>query len=92
MAISISRWRVGANVKSHSEDLPERPLFPASSLLIETGNSFAVEEVTQSCLHTRSTLYTWLQGGWPAQRREFENGAPHRSLVTVTTKAKSTLV
>jgi BirA family biotin operon repressor/biotin-[acetyl-CoA-carboxylase] ligase len=81
---------LGLNVNHTAEDLPERPLFPASSLLIETGNAFDVEEVTQSCLNILEVLYTqWLRGDWPAQRREFEERcAGIGQLITVTTETE----
>ncbi len=81
---------LGLNVNHTAEDLPARPIFPASSLLIETGNSFDVEEVTQNCLTDLEVLYAqWLKGDWPVQRREFEERcAGIGGLVTVTTETE----
>jgi BirA family biotin operon repressor/biotin-[acetyl-CoA-carboxylase] ligase len=81
---------LGLNVNHTLEDLPERPIFPASSLLIESGQAFNVEEVTQFCLASLEVLYAqWSRGEWPQLQREFEERSVGiGQLVTVTTETE----
>ena len=58
----------GLNVTHTREDLPERPLFPASSLLLECGDSFPLEPLLQSILGSLET--TLAQSEW---RADYEN-------------------
>lgn len=41
---------VGLNVTHTREDLPDRPIFPASSLLLETGKTFPIPDLLESIL------------------------------------------
>ena len=59
---------VGLNVIHTREDLPDRPIFPASSLLLETNNSFPIEPLLQSILGSLET--TLAQTDW---RADYEN-------------------
>lgn len=42
---------MGLNIAHEADDLPSRPLFPATSLLIETSRRFDREDVLQAVLH-----------------------------------------
>ena len=59
---------VGLNVTHAREDLPERPIFPASSLLLETGNSFSIPTLLGAILSSLET--TFEQTDW---RVAYEN-------------------
>lgn len=67
---------VGLNVSHRPEDLPERPVFPASSLLIESGVLFELERVeallVAALRRAASELEGELEGGWDGIRREWE--------------------
>ncbi|HEX8465079.1 MAG TPA: biotin--[acetyl-CoA-carboxylase] ligase [Abditibacterium sp.] len=41
---------IGLNVRHEAAELPDRPLFPASSLRLETGRDFEIEAVLQATL------------------------------------------
>ena len=43
---------VGLNVTHQKEDLPTRPIFPASSLLLESGKSFQLEPLLEAVLES----------------------------------------
>lgn len=64
---------IGLNVRHEASDLPERPIFPATSLLLETGTLFEVEAVTQACLHALKVLWErYARGEWDVLKDEFE--------------------
>ncbi len=61
---------VGLNLNQSAYQLPDRPIFPASSLLLQTGRSFNRDVVLDSIL-------AWLELGldsadWPTQRAHIE--------------------
>jgi BirA family biotin operon repressor/biotin-[acetyl-CoA-carboxylase] ligase len=63
---------VGLNLNFAREDLPERPVYPATSLLLESGREYAVEtarDVLIASLQREYARYT--DGEWNAQRGEF---------------------
>ena len=63
---------VGLNANFTPEDLPDRPIFPATSLLMETGKTFAVEELQHACIRALQAEYSrYADGGWSTQRAEF---------------------
>ena len=55
---------VGLNVTQAREDLPERPIFPASSLLLQSGKSFQIEPLLEDIL--KSLDETLVQTDWRA--------------------------
>jgi BirA family biotin operon repressor/biotin-[acetyl-CoA-carboxylase] ligase len=59
---------VGLNLLHDACDLPERPIFPASSLRLETGDDFAIEDILQAVLHQLDTV---LKDDWSHWRHEF---------------------
>lgn len=59
---------VGLNITHQQEDLPDRPIFPASSLLLESGKSFQIEPLLESIL--RALEKTFAQTDW---RAAYEN-------------------
>ncbi|MDF2440296.1 MAG: BirA family transcriptional regulator [Abditibacteriota bacterium] len=64
---------IGLNVQHESNDLPERPIFPASSLHLESGRDYEIEAVTQVCLEALKVLWdAYVRGEWPALKSEFE--------------------
>jgi BirA family biotin operon repressor/biotin-[acetyl-CoA-carboxylase] ligase len=63
---------VGLNLNFVREDLPERPIFPATSLLIETGREYSVEAARETLIARLQHEYSRYDGGeWNAQRGEF---------------------
>jgi len=65
---------VGLNVNQESTDLPPRPIFPASSLLLETGRVWALEAMLQAWLQEMGNVWiAYIRGEWDALRGEFEN-------------------
>lgn len=63
---------VGLNINFTAAEFPERPIFPATSLAIETGKCFDVEsarEVLVTCLQHEYSRYG--DGEWNTQRGEF---------------------
>jgi len=63
---------IGLNVNFEAHDLPPRPQFPASSLLIETGIECPVGAVRDALLGQLDNLYSIYQGGgWAHLRADF---------------------
>ena len=48
---------VGLNVTHAREDLPDRPIFPASSLLLESGKSFPIPTLLDAILSSLETTF-----------------------------------
>lgn len=48
---------IGLNVTHTREDLPERPIFPASSLLLESGKSFPIPNLLDAILSSLETTF-----------------------------------
>lgn len=48
---------VGLNVTHQKEDLPPRPIFPASSLLLESGKTFQIEPLLEAILGALETTF-----------------------------------
>ncbi len=59
---------IGLNVTHTTEDLPERPIFPASSLLLESGKTFQIEPLLEAIVRALET--TFGQNDW---RTDYEN-------------------
>ena len=70
---------VGLNVTHAREDLPSRPIFPASSLLLETGKSFPIPDLLNAILSSLET--TFEQSNWRAayEKRMWGKGEIARS-------------
>ncbi len=63
---------IGLNVNFQIDDLPPRPIFPATSLLIETGRAWPVDELRQELLQECDRLYAiYTAGGWETLRADF---------------------
>lgn len=63
---------VGLNINFEEQDLPERPLYPATSLLIATGEEYEIQDVCDGLARSLETEYKLLDTGkWDAQRGEF---------------------
>lgn len=63
---------LGLNVNHEAEDLPLRVLYPASSLLLETGHQWPIPAVREAWLHDFEVFYNrLLSGEWSALRAEF---------------------
>jgi BirA family biotin operon repressor/biotin-[acetyl-CoA-carboxylase] ligase len=63
---------IGLNANFEKGDFPERPIFPATSLLLETGKSWPVEELRETCIASLRQEYSRYDAGhWPTQRAEF---------------------
>ncbi len=63
---------VGLNVNQSAEELPERPLYPASSLQIETSHQWPLDAVLQGWLHDWWVYYHRLMDRqWNDIRHEF---------------------
>ena len=63
---------VGLNINQSAEELPERPLYPASSLWLETRHKWPVEAVLQGWMHDWWVYYHRLMDRqWNHLRDEF---------------------
>src|SRR5690606_38975555 len=63
---------VGLNANFEKSDFPERPIFPATSLLLETGRSWTVTELRDACAETLAAESSrYAEGRWQTQRAEF---------------------
>jgi len=63
---------VGLNANFAASDFPERAIFPATSLLVETGKSWPIEELRDSCAQMLQAEYSrYTAGQWQNQRTEF---------------------
>ncbi|HVF11357.1 MAG TPA: biotin--[acetyl-CoA-carboxylase] ligase [Abditibacteriaceae bacterium] len=80
---------LGLNVNQESADLPPRPIFPASSLLLETGRAWPLETMRHAWLKEMHELWsTHAAGGWDSLRQEFQNRCEGLGrMVTVTTES-----
>ena len=64
---------IGVNINQNRDELPDRPLFPASSLQVESGREWEVEAVLQAILMELDAIFTrFEENEWEALRREFE--------------------
>jgi BirA family biotin operon repressor/biotin-[acetyl-CoA-carboxylase] ligase len=61
---------IGLNINQAKEDLPERPIYPATSLRQISGQENDVEDVLQKVLFEMESLEQ--QNDWPAIHREFQ--------------------
>ncbi len=77
---------IGLNVLHGRQDLPERPVFPASSLLLESGQRFEPERVEQVLVAAlRSVAQELESGGWAALRLAWEESCAGRGeLISVS--------
>jgi BirA family biotin operon repressor/biotin-[acetyl-CoA-carboxylase] ligase len=63
---------VGLNINLRADELPERPIFPATSLQIETGQEYCIEAARELLLQQLQQEYSrYAEGNWNAQRGEF---------------------
>lgn len=63
---------IGLNANFEKEDFPERPVFPATSLLLETGKTWPIEELREACIASLHDEYSRYEAGqWQTQRAEF---------------------
>ena len=63
---------VGLNLNFQKEDLPARPIYPATSLAIESGNTFHIEDGRVALAGALRQEYSrYATGDWNAQRGEF---------------------
>lgn len=63
---------VGLNVNFQEEDFPERTVFPATSLLMQTRKEWPVEDVRNACARALELEYSrYARGEWESQRGEF---------------------
>jgi len=70
--LSFAVVGIGLNVNFRTEDLPERVLFPATSLLIETETTRLISEVKHILLAELETLYSrYVNGDWDDLRAEY---------------------
>jgi BirA family biotin operon repressor/biotin-[acetyl-CoA-carboxylase] ligase len=70
---------VGLNVSHQAGDLPARPVFPATSLLLESGRDFGLERAEQVLVPAlRQVAEEVGSGGWNAVRAEWESLCAHR--------------
>ena len=61
---------VGLNLNQTGEQLPDRPIFPASSLLLQTGRAFEHEPILNAILASLEPELS--SGDWPLQRARIE--------------------
>jgi BirA family biotin operon repressor/biotin-[acetyl-CoA-carboxylase] ligase len=65
---------IGLNCNHRREELPARPIFPASSLFIESGREWDIEAMTKAILDALKPLWRELEnGGWDAIRADWES-------------------
>ncbi len=65
---------IGLNCNHDTADLPERPLYPASSLLLATGQTHEVARYSQAILRALETDFGRLKAAdWPQLRAEFSS-------------------
>ena len=63
---------VGLNGNFEAVDLPERPVFPATSVLMETGKMTSTENLRDACIGALQREYAhYVRGAWSSQRAEF---------------------
>jgi BirA family transcriptional regulator, biotin operon repressor / biotin---[acetyl-CoA-carboxylase] ligase len=63
---------VGLNLNFEKNDLPERPVYPATSLAIETGKTFDIQHGRHVLIESMQQEYSrYANGEWNAQRGEF---------------------
>lgn len=64
---------IGININQSHEELPDRPIFPASSLRLESGRNWEIEAVSSAILGELEGLFSQLEAGeWEKLRAEFE--------------------
>lgn len=64
---------IGVNLNQSGEELPLRPIFPASSLAMESGKTWEIDAVLDAVLGELNEVLPRLQnGGWTDLRAEFE--------------------
>lgn len=63
---------VGLNANFEKTDLPERPIFPATSLSMEAGKKISIADLQAACIAFLEAEYSrFKSGGWDSQRAEF---------------------
>ena len=64
---------IGINVNQNADKLPLRPIFPASSLALESGKSWEIDAVLNAVLTELSEILPRLDcSGWDEMRAQFE--------------------
>lgn len=81
---------IGLNVCHDESDLPHRPIFPASSMFLESGTQYEVEAVRQACIQALKVLWSaHARGEWHSLKNEFEaRCAGMNELVQVATETE----
>ncbi len=65
---------IGVNVNQNLEELPPRPVFPASSLALESGKTWEIDAVLSAIIRELNVVLPRLENhGWNDLRAEFEN-------------------
>lgn len=63
---------IGLNINFEEEEFPQRTIFPATSLQIETGKIWPLEPLREACAQALQAEYSrYATGGWQTQRTEF---------------------
>ncbi len=79
---------VGLNVSHRRQDLPARPVFPASSLLLESGRLFEPGRVEQALVTALRGVAGEPEGGWDGLREAWEGRCAGRGeLISVSEEA-----
>lgn len=83
---------IGINVNQAQDDLPPRPLYPASSLFIESGQEWPINEVRDRWLHHFGNYYKRLEkGDWEQVRDEFWRRCAQRNREVIVQSEGETL-
>ena len=74
---------IGLNLNQRAEDLPDRPIFPASSLLLECGRTFHVDDLLEPILAALEAVLD--EANWRAdyQNRLYGRGEVARASGTI---------
>lgn len=88
-ALEFAVIGLGLNINHTADDLPPRPLYPASSLYIETGQEWDVAALREAWLKKIATIYRRLErGDWDYIRDEFWRRCVQRDqTVTISSEA-----
>jgi BirA family biotin operon repressor/biotin-[acetyl-CoA-carboxylase] ligase len=64
---------IGLNINHEADDLPPRPIYPATSLMIESGRRHELDDVLADVLQEISDLYDrFANGEWEEIRRQWQ--------------------
>lgn len=89
--LSFAVVGLGLNVNHTQEDLPSRPLYPASSLLIESGRHWEIATLRDLWLRQFTVIYSRLNKGKPESVRDefWRRCAQKNKYVTVQSESKT---